>query len=195
VRDTDLTWDMKIHWAMFLYGLVLRSPTHMAKIQKSVAAKKPVIVDRVRIDRDGKLLLDQPAVPLRAPYAAPEMLPEMFKSKLLIQGINKMEWFTVHIHGGKHSILTSDRPIVMSNGLARPNDFLLLPLSPATLFIAANSKKMMKRLQEMDLNKLVISVNDRVSKQAINYVYGVDNRHLLFVSRRLGKRWKSTPLG
>jgi hypothetical protein len=195
VRDEDLTWDMKIHWAMFIYGLVLRSPTHMAKVQKSIAAKKPMIVDRVRIDRDGKSLPDQPAVPLRAPYAAPEMLPNMFASRPLIQGINKMEWITVHVNEGKHSILTSDRPIIMSNDLARPNDFLLIPLSPSILFIAANSKKMVKRLKDMDINKLVVSVNDRVSKQAIDYVYGVDNRHLLFVSRRLGKRWKSTPLG
>ena len=197
VTEGDLTWDMKIHRAMFLYGLILRSPAHVAKVQKSVAERKPIIVDRVKLGKDGKMLPlpEQPAVPLRAPYAASEMLPGMFKSELLIQAINKMEWLTVHIHGGRHSILTSDRPIIMSNGIARPSDFLLIPLSPNTLFIAANSKKMMKRLQDMDLNELVVSVNDRVSKQAIDYVYGVDDKHLRFVCRRLGKRWKSTPLG
>jgi hypothetical protein len=54
---------------------------------------------------------------------------------------------------------------------------------------------MARKLKEMDIEKLIVSVNDRVATQAMSFVYGVDERHLLFVSRRLGKRWKSTPLG
>jgi hypothetical protein len=188
-----LSWDVKIWWAIFLYGLVLRTPAHLAKLQEGI--KKPIIVDRVKLEKDGTPSVVQPAIPLRAPFAAAELLPNMFMSELLIQGINKMAWFTIHVRGAKHSILTSDRPIIMSRGLAGPNAFLLIPLSPTCIFIAAKSPKMAKKLKEMDIEKLIVSVNDRVAKQAMSFVYGMDDRHLLFVSRRLGQRWKSTPLG
>ncbi|WP_315805504.1 DUF4238 domain-containing protein [Bradyrhizobium sp. SZCCHNS3002] len=191
--DPNLSWEVKIWWAAFLYGLVLRTPEYVAKLQERIT--KPFIADRIRLERDGTPSAKQPEIPLRAPIAAVEMLPEMFKSKELIQGINKMDWYTLHMSGQKHSLLTSDRPIIMSNGLARPTDFLIIPISPTTLFVAANSPKIEKRLKDMDIDKLVVAVNDRVAKQAVDYVYGIDNSHLLFVSRRLGKRLKSTPLG
>jgi hypothetical protein len=47
----------------------------------------------------------------------------------------------------------------------------------------------------MSADLTVEAVNSKVSEQAINYVYGIDDRQLRFVANRLGKRIQSTPLG
>ena len=40
----------------------------------------------------------------------------------------------------------------------------------------------------------LIEVNDRVTSQAIRYVWGIDDAQLRFVQHKLGKREPSTPL-
>jgi hypothetical protein len=46
----------------------------------------------------------------------------------------------------------------------------------------------------MGLNEMVTKINDSVSKQALDYVYSVDDIQARFISKRLGKRIRTTPL-
>jgi hypothetical protein len=126
---------------------------------------------------------------------APELLPTFLASKLAIRGLAAMQWAVKSVRGAKHPLLTSDRPVIMTNGLAKPTDHLALPISPTLLFFATNSKETYNSIASMTSNKLVETANNKVSEQAIKYVYAVDNSQLRFVANRLGKRVQSTPLG
>src|SRR3984957_16543181 len=59
-------------------------------------------------------------------------------SKKLGQYINDLYWRVIEIHGS-FTLMTCDRPIVMTNGLDRPDGHLALPISPEKLFVAANN--------------------------------------------------------
>ena len=104
-----------------------------------------------------------------------------------------MTWFTYHTGDAKHSVLTSDRPIIMTKGLVGTNAHLAIPISPAAIFFAVRSEQMIKRISAMDSDELVERVNAGVALQAIKYVYAVNDSQLRFVSKRLGKKMP-TPL-
>jgi len=44
-------------------------------------------------------------------------------------------------------------------------------------------------------DEFVEAANNKVAEQAFKYVYGIDNGQVRFVSNRLGKRVRSSPLG
>jgi hypothetical protein len=54
---------------------------------------------------------------------------------------------------------------------------------------------MLKTIQAMTSDEMAYSVNNKVSEQAVNFVYGIDDKHLRFVANRLGKMVPSSPIG
>jgi hypothetical protein len=108
--------------------------------------------------------------------------------------LNQMRWSVVTFKDERHTLLTSDRPIVMTNGIIGPDDHLALPIGPRMLFVATNNVQTENMIRTIDPGILMAQVNDRVASQARKYVYGCDDRQLRFVQNRLGRKWPSTPL-
>src|SRR5437879_1287487 len=105
-----------------------------------------------------------------------------------------MQWSTMEMKGACHAFLTSDRPIIMTNGLAREDAHVVLPISPRRIFIATKSVLVKKKILAMGEKQIVRAVNEKMAEQAVKYVYGIDDSQLRFVSNRLGKHIPSTPL-
>jgi hypothetical protein len=93
-----------------------------------------------------------------------------------------------------HSLLTSDRPLVMTNGISGPGKHLSVPIGPSLLFIAADDPAEVQRLSRHDQDALAMVTNDHVVRQARKFVWGIDACHLRFVERRLGEMLPSSPL-
>jgi Protein of unknown function (DUF4238) len=102
----------------------------------------------------------------------------------------------IAVHHPKFPILTSDRPLIMTNGLGNPRSHILLPISPDRVYVAADTADTMSEIGERarDTNRFVGTINDLMAKQARKYVYGTDDRQLRFVENRLGQHIRSTPL-
>jgi hypothetical protein len=102
--------------------------------------------------------------------------------------LNGMRWSVLTIEDDPiHPFLTSDRPVIMSDGIKYANSFVIVPLSPASLFVAVNTPQHEQHIQSMPLNDLIREVNGTVCKQAQKYVYSTDDRQLRFVQNRLGR--------
>ena len=87
-----------------------------------------------------------------------------------------MQWFVIHFDETHHMLLTSDRPIVMTNGLAHATSHIVMPISPRRIFVAANNRETIKDLQDMaDAGGMAQKLNNRMARQARRYVYGVDD--------------------
>jgi hypothetical protein len=82
----------------------------------------------------------------------------------------------------------------MTNGLSRPEDHIALPISPTTFFLAYRSQDTLRQIKSVSLNELVTKINDSVSKQAIDFVYSLDDNQSRFIGKRLGLRVRATPL-
>jgi Protein of unknown function (DUF4238) len=102
--------------------------------------------------------------------------------------INGMDWRILNLGKPQNAILTSDRPVVMSNGIGNPDSFILVPMTPTHLFVAVNRHRAFEKigelLQSQALPKLM---NNAIVTQAQKFVYGQDDSQLRFVENRLSR--------
>jgi hypothetical protein len=84
------------------------------------------------------------------------------------------KWQNATVNTAKYPLLTSDRPIIMSNGLIQPDAHIVLPISPRRLFIATKNDETFQSFREMNPNELAQAVNNQVSQQAHKFVFDCD---------------------
>lgn len=99
--------------------------------------------------------------------------------------LNNMEWFTRTLDPASITFLTSDKPVVHSNGLETKQGNLAVPLGPRLLFVATINQAVAKNILDVPDSFLVRRVNHELVCQAREYVYGFDDTQLHFVERRL----------
>jgi hypothetical protein len=61
--------------------------------------------------------------------------------------INSMIWGVIGTEKSSFEFLTSDRPLIMTNGLDNPSSYLILPIGPRRIFVAVKSKETFDNLQ------------------------------------------------
>jgi hypothetical protein len=114
---------------------------------------------------------------------------------MLGQWINNMRWLVLKADTPRFTLLTSDRPVVMTNGLRYDNSQIILPISPYHVFVATNTEQTERYIEMVFARgQMIQQVNERVTLQARKYVYALDDAQSSFVSKRLGKGYASNPL-
>jgi Protein of unknown function (DUF4238) len=183
IAEVPLNKTLNIAWACFLYSLILRTPESLVRLGEQFEKTKSELVKKTNATLSPNLVW------------TPGHLPNFLASKLVIPGIVRMRWSTISVANAKHSLLTSDRPVIMTNGLAQPTNHIAMPLSPTKLFVATNSDETLRQIRSMPADRTVEAVNTKVCEQAVKFIYGTDDCQLRFAANRLGKRVRSTPLG
>jgi hypothetical protein len=195
--DIDLSDTLSTAWASFLYSLILRVPETMTTMQKQLddyRAKFAAMSTNTASITDGDGIRHTVEVKHRE-LKVQEVLPGFLSPGLVVRELVAMQWRTKVLTAASHRMLTSDRPVIMTNGFAHHEGHVAIPLSPTTLFIATRNDETYSKINGMSDDLTVRAVNSKVCEQAIDYVYGADDRQLRFVANRLGKRIQSTPLG
>ena len=109
--------------------------------------------------------------------------------------INSMRWIVLSDMNPKFELLTSDRPMLLTNGIGPPQGHLIMPISPSHVFVATNNLETESHIRAAwESRQAIAQINDRVASQAIKYVYGTDDKQLPFVSKRLGLKYTADPL-
>jgi hypothetical protein len=98
-----------------------------------------------------------------------------------------MKWSRVDLGKSNHELLTSDRPINMPLGLADPNAYISLPVSPRILFVAAHSHGLASMLRAASPTEVARKNNQHVVEQARKFAWGSDASQLTFIQKHFGK--------
>jgi hypothetical protein len=195
-RDISaLNLDKRSAWSRFVMSLVRRNPEKVASITR--------VIDTHTDDRLARLEneytniqghTDPPTFEEYKTQRAP-VIREMLKAEVLTTivdsprvggAINQMIWGVATLTELRACFLTSDRPIVMTNGIAFPTAHIVLPIGPRAIFIAANTSWHLERLKTaLSDGSLIDHVNHVVTAQAKKFVYFVDDSRLGFVEDRL----------
>jgi hypothetical protein len=205
IDDKDIpTGGSKAAWIRFILSLMHRNPEGVARSFEAI--KKHYKEHNLEEARKQYAEMRRPEDPeklenfleMMAPKAVGQAnanhLLSVISSPKVGAAIMNMDWHVVRMVGLKHSLLTSDRPIVMTNGLGYPNSHLVLPISPDHIFVAAASEDEVGRLKVLSQGgEMARQLNDRVTRQARKYVYGVDDRQRRFVENRLGEKATWSP--
>ncbi len=109
--------------------------------------------------------------------------------------LNQMRWMVLHDPRPPFLLLTSVRPVVMTNGIIYQNSQIILPISRRHVFVATNNVETENYIRDiMKRGELIPQIYDRVAKQSRKFVYGYDDAQLVFVSKRLGMKYTADPL-
>ena len=169
----DVSDDLRSGWTRFIMSLLQRTPQKIAWL-----------LDRWNRDMDAKLGAENHDV--RA-ITTMQMLQNIMDLPQTGAKINSMIWNLVSYTDARFSLLTSDRPVIISNGLLKPDSHIIVPIGPERLFVAANSAEFVNYLKSLPPQKLISDCNDVIAKQAHTYVYGEDDSQRRFVENRLGR--------
>ncbi|UYN96564.1 MAG: DUF4238 domain-containing protein [Enhydrobacter sp.] len=195
----------RLYWARFLYALIFRTPEHVAELQSRYQAFVPKEIERYRARYDSLRGPNDPATfdEFRTRFLSNprnmsglNVVPHLANSERVIGHIARMQFrmITMRQFAGR-GFLTSDRPIIMTNGLTLPHAHIVLPISPDALFIADKNDAAYGYLSSLSPAELARQVNEKVAEQSHHFVYASDKSQFDFVAKRLGRKEKATPLG
>lgn len=193
-------WDSRRRtaWSIFLHSLLVRSPEDVAILKQTwhELLKSDVISDweehyqKVRQPEDAQTFLDHM-------NSQPDDLFDRSAMKTLVSildGSNVarrmfgMKWHVVDTSNVDFTFLTSDRPVIRTNGLLIDGGHLALPIAPRKLFIAARDEEALRRLLTISKRQLVREVNRQVCDHAVKYVWGIDDSQLSYVKKHFATK-------
>lgn len=184
-------------WARFIQSLLLRCPPDIDVFKTHVAQhwKTPNLEFQKRYEAQRRphwpetpeeyfLQLD-PTIPERS---AIKILTDLIERESILRLLMLGMWHVVDTSNVQRTLLTSDHPVIMTNGLARIDGHFAIPISPTKLFIACMTHEILRKLQNMPVGKLVRECNDATIGQARKFVISSSDTNLSEVRRRMGKR-------
>ena len=202
-RLESLSDQNKVYWARFLHCMVLRSPEYVAAVGKLLQQDAIGTIEQYRAEYPKLRQPNEPetfdefkikflANPLNV--SAARIIPQLADSNAIAQHICRMNWKIIEFHKSPHRLLTSDRPIIMTNGIGIRCAHVGIPISPTQLFIAFYDDEGYRKLKALSAKEIIRNANTKVVEQAISCVYGFSDADMSFVSRGFGKRIATTPL-
>jgi len=203
--DANLNAAQRCAWSRFIMTLIHRTPEALDRYAAKIALEYPTFLEEALADLPDHLreATSPDAIRrLRSGLSEADLermlfgsLQTMMDSEFLGTALNSMLMGVLEFHDSHHLLHTSDRPMVMSNGLNRPDAELSIPISPRRIVVMANNMEMLKKIEAMARSGgLAQRINNRMARQARKYVYGTDARALKFIESRLGEKAAWSPL-
>ncbi len=191
-------------WSRFITSLIARNPEEIQRLKAAGQALFDKALPEIEADyAAGREPTDPPTyaeyVAIHSPNprgrAGAILVQRVIDHPMIGTKINNMRWMVLHDARPKNLLLTSDRPVVMTNGLDADNSQLILPISPKHVFVATNNLATENYIRSvMQQKQMIEQINERVARQSHKYVFGFSDAQLLFVSRRLGMKYTANPI-
>jgi Protein of unknown function (DUF4238) len=200
-RGALLDVRLRSGWSRFMMRLLHGTPEMVSMWRSKAAEVAAEAENRFRSNYTSLRRSTDPEAYEDYPHKAPEhyaaqttvlALQTMMDNKQLGEQL-RMAWVVVPLRSS-YSLLTSDRPLVMTNGISGPGKHLGIPIGPRLLFIAADDRDEVEQLAQQDHDVIAKAVNESVVTRARRLVWGLDDSHLRFVEKRLGDMLPSSPL-
>jgi hypothetical protein len=191
-----LTMDDRSKWSVFIISLMQRNPEKIAELSVKSKAVLDSLMAELRETYQSRKSANDPTT--FGEFLENAKTSGFFEraDKLLIQdailipaSINALQSFCWTIYTftfDNPKLLTSDRPVMMCNGLGRVGGHIAIPLGPRRVFLATQTAEIADRI--VSDPRLAPNFNDRVARQAQTYVYGVNEDQIGFVEPRLRRK-------
>jgi hypothetical protein len=190
--SVGLIHDERCAWARFIMSMGQRHPVNLKQLGEQ--AKANAIGNAASLQADWEKLW-KPGFPLSYHEAVAMLgaelwdnigahaMPKVSDMKKVGDVLINMQWNIVTLTDvAEESFLTSDRPVILSNGLAKPEAHVVMPISPRAMFVAAKSEEVLQGVDAMLQNGYGITrLNEMVIAQAGRFVYDNSDQRVDFV--------------
>jgi hypothetical protein len=197
ITGETLDLDQRIAFARFLLSMLYHNPDHVGTVKthmeemwhEATAALEPHFA-KMQAARGLPVMTLAEDTAKRNPGAAGKsfanMITDVIANSRAVPDIVAMPWVVIDVSKSKFSLLTSDRPLVLSTSLADPLCYIALPLSPEKLFVASYDPRYAKTLPTKARTTIVRAMNIDVVRHAREFVWGSDDVQMRLVENRIG---------
>lgn len=191
-------------WARFVLSMMLRNPEEVAIFKKNYADIIMTPQPEFQPKYDAMRQADDPAAfedwmvkndATHVERSAMFAITTFIEHPPVLHLFLRMHWMIIDTSSVERRLMTSDRPVMFTQGMMQYAGHYALPISPTRLFLAATTVDFAKQFASLPPGKIVREVNKLVVGQARKYVYAVDSSHLAYVRREMGKLTPPTILG
>lgn len=199
LTDHESEWSAELRsaWSRFLMSLLHRTPAALEVFREGVTRMtlkgSPEIKERwaeIRKDTDPQdwleaCVAENPHFVEQRPL---ELLPRVIENKELGLRLNKMLWAVIRPTYRNWSFMTSDNPLIVSEGLARPNAHVALALGAEALFLAVTEKSTLDNFMSGGDRAMFEAHNQIVVDRAAKFVASIDRGQDRFVRNNYGRK-------
>jgi hypothetical protein len=193
-RSTPPDERLRDGWVRFLMSLLHRSPARVEIMRRKIAEQEQEVLADIKRRWSEVRGATDPAT-FEEYIATPEakslvdenlakLLTDMMDSEVIGNALARMHWGFGKLDTYRYGLMTSDAPVMLSNGIGERNGFVALPTSPTSFFIAANRPEVIRAFRTQTNRALELAFNDAVVRQARHLVIARDARQFRFVENR-----------
>lgn len=191
-------------WARFVLSMVMRSPEEVAAFKASytelIMTPQQEYQSKyaaMRQNSDPALFEDWMTQydPTNVERSAMFAITTFIEHPRVLDLLRRMHWMIIDTSSVKRRLMTSDRPVMLTQGMLQYAGHYALPISPTRLFLAATNIDFARQFASLPRSRVVREINKLVVGQARKYVYALDGNHLSEVRREMGKQPPPTILG
>lgn len=196
-RSVAMNGPQRAILARFLLSLIMRNPEEIAKLKAKIRAgwndhlPGQEEVYRNEIWRPGYPPTLSEYEALVAPHAAEQaalnIATNLMQHVNVRRFISQMNWAVLDVAMTGKSLMTSDRPVVMTNGFGRPDGHIVLPISPSKVLAASTIPQTIDWISQMPRAVLVRDLNRKVIGQAVREVFAIDPNQIERVQKYMSK--------
>ncbi len=181
-------------WSRFIVSMLLRNPEELRRFEEYYKEDVGSVTDDLEEQYQNRRSEDQPATfaeymrAIDPAYLSRTILTTITKlidNPNVGEYINNMLWGVINCEASSYDLLTSDRPVVMTNGLNYDYSYIVMPIGRRKIFYATKTLDMATQLKKTPTNELVRNLNFTVVGQAKKYVYAADDQQLRFVQNNM----------
>lgn len=164
----------KVGLVQFVLSLQYRSPSRIASLRDELA-KRMIDVDNfdAHNPEHQTMIADQ----------TNDLLTAMISSDNIVGVVASMRVFRIEVDS-KHKLLTCDLPLMISQGIAQPQGFLMFPYAPNRVAIFVHDANVAAAFSTQEPDVLAKGLNDAVVRQAREFVIAADYCSKRFVENR-----------
>ena len=164
---SKLTLESRNAWTTFLMSLQVRTPEMIARLLSEGRqnllknlSDKPEEYEAVRSQDDPATLPEwaEAHCPATIENFGKLVFPKLVVHPKIGQAIFGMDWWAIAFPPGTVSLLTSDRPLIMTRALADQRCIISIPLGPRLAFFAARSRLIAEGMLKVRGNALALSL-------------------------------------
>ncbi|WP_370189404.1 DUF4238 domain-containing protein [Qipengyuania sp.] len=165
----------KFGLVQFMLSMMHRSPERIDYLEKRLTEDLA----------DNPLFAEEDSTVFRA--GALDVFVDLVQSRQMLERMMQLSTFVINLGEGAFDLLTGDSPLMISNGMAHKDAFVILPTGPRTLVMLAENEALPKHMASHSGKVLSKAMNDAVTVQAKKLVIGADRSQERFVDNRLNR--------
>lgn len=189
-RPWKWTIETRSDWSRFVLGILFRTPERIAATRKYVEDVALENFEANEADYNNHRKEGDPDfltyVVSRVTFNTMDFAFSVLDNVAMGKHLNQMRWTIRDVSDSGIRLFSSDRPVIMTNGLSGPDAHLVMPISPKKAFVACNTKEIGERLHEARASEFAAECNRKVLRYAQKYAWNNDDSQINRVKEHLG---------